>query len=109
MGRGYAWLDTGTHDTLIQAHQFVYTIEQRQGAKICCPEEISFKQGWIDVAALRKAGQSMKKNEYGAYLLKLVDGLIVKSQKLCFKNKVLEPEIFFDGEDIFLKFQPNNK
>ena len=75
MGRGYAWLDTGTHDTLIQAHQFVYTIEQRQGAKICCPEEISFKQGWIDVAALRKAGQSMKKNEYGAYLLKLVDGL----------------------------------
>ena len=54
MGRGYAWLDTGTHDTLIQAHQFVYTIEQRQGAKICCPEEISFKQGWIDVAACVK-------------------------------------------------------
>jgi glucose-1-phosphate thymidylyltransferase len=72
MGRGMAWLDTGTHETLLEAAQYIATIERRQGLKIACPEEIAYRQGYIDAAALEKLGQAMAKNAYGAYLLSLL-------------------------------------
>ena len=71
MGRGYAWLDTGTHDSLIEAAEFVRTIERRQGLKIGCPEEIAFENGWIDADALRHLGDALKKTDYGRYLLRM--------------------------------------
>ncbi len=71
MGRGYAWLDTGTHDSLLEAGEFVRTIEKRQGLKIGCPEEIAFEQGWIDPDALRALAQPLTKTEYGKYLMRL--------------------------------------
>ncbi|MEX2518932.1 MAG: glucose-1-phosphate thymidylyltransferase RfbA [Paracoccaceae bacterium] len=70
MGRGYAWLDTGTHDSLIEAAEFVRTIERRQGLKIGCPEEIAFDQGWIDADALRALAKPLLKTEYGRYLMR---------------------------------------
>jgi len=71
LGRGFAWLDTGTHDSLIDAGTFVQTIEQRQGLKVACLEEIAFDQGWITVDELVARGESLKKTGYGQYLLKL--------------------------------------
>jgi glucose-1-phosphate thymidylyltransferase len=71
LGRGYAWLDTGTHDSLLQAANFVQTIEERQGLKMAVPEEIAFHQGWIDRAAVERAGMALGKTGYGAYLLDL--------------------------------------
>lgn len=71
LGRGFAWLDTGTHESLLEASQFVETIERRQGYKIACLEEIAFYQGWLDIAALERAGQQFGKSGYGAYLLRL--------------------------------------
>jgi glucose-1-phosphate thymidylyltransferase len=68
MGRGYAWLDTGTHDSLLEASEFVRTIERRQSLKICCPEEIAFNQGWIDAGQMDRLGRAMGKTEYGRYL-----------------------------------------
>jgi glucose-1-phosphate thymidylyltransferase len=72
MGRGYAWLDTGTHDSLMEAGQFIATLEKRQGLKVACPEEIAFRSGWIDAAQLEALAQPMLKNGYGQYLLKLL-------------------------------------
>ncbi len=72
LGRGFAWLDTGTHDSLSEASTFVEVIEKRQGLKIACPEEIAFRKGWIDEAKLRYLAEPMKKNQYGEYLLKLL-------------------------------------
>ncbi|HLX24247.1 MAG TPA: glucose-1-phosphate thymidylyltransferase RfbA [Usitatibacter sp.] len=69
MGRGTAWLDTGTHETLLEAAHFIETIERRQGLKIACPEEIAFRMGYIDAAQLEKLAEPMKKNSYGQYLL----------------------------------------
>ena len=73
MGRGMAWLDTGTHASLLQASNFVQTIEERQGLKISCPEEIAWRKGWISSRAVEQIGQSMKNNTYGQYLLDLID------------------------------------
>jgi len=72
MGRGYAWLDTGTHDSLLEAGQFIATLERRQGLKVACPEEISWRQGWIDAAQVESLAQPLIKNEYGQYLLRLL-------------------------------------
>ena len=72
MGRGMAWLDTGTHESLLEAAQYIATIERRQGLKIACPEEIAFRLGYIDAAAVERLGQAMAKNGYGQYLLALL-------------------------------------
>ena len=72
MQRGYAWLDTGTHESLIQAGNFIQTIEERQGLKIACPEEIAFEQGWIDAEQLRRLAAPLAKSGYGQYLLRLL-------------------------------------
>ena len=72
MGRGMAWLDTGTHESLLEAAQYIATIERRQGLKIACPEEIAYRQGYIDAAALEQLGRAMAMNGYGQYLLGLL-------------------------------------
>lgn len=71
MGQGFAWLDTGSHDSLLAAANFIETIESRQGLKICCPEEIAFKAGWITATKLKKLALPLKNNGYGQYLLQL--------------------------------------
>jgi len=71
MGRGYAWLDTGTHDSLLEAGQFIATLEKRQGLKVACPEEIAWRSGWIDDVQLQRLADPLKKNGYGQYLLTL--------------------------------------
>lgn len=72
LGRGFAWLDTGTHESLLEAAQFVETIEKRQGYKVACLEEIAFNNGWLSAEQILEIGQSMSKNEYGQYLISLV-------------------------------------
>ena len=73
MGRGFAWLDTGTHDSLLDASVFVQTIEKRKGMKISCIEEIAYRMGYVNKFELRKLGSEIKNNSYGAYLLKICD------------------------------------
>ena len=72
MGRGHAWLDTGTHESLLDASQFIATIEKRQGLKVACPEEIAYRKGWVDAGQLEKLAQPMIKNLYGQYLMGLL-------------------------------------
>jgi glucose-1-phosphate thymidylyltransferase len=72
MGRGFAWLDTGTHDSLLEASSFIATLQRRQGLQVACPEEIAYHQGWIDAAALQKLAAPLAKNGYGQYLLNLL-------------------------------------
>ena len=73
LGRGFAWLDTGTHDSLSEASTFIEVIEKRQGLKIGCLEEIAFRNGWIDEDRMRADAEPMKKNEYGQYLLRIIE------------------------------------
>ncbi len=72
MGRGYAWLDTGTHDSLLEAGAFIATLEKRQGLKVACPEEIAFRHGWIDAQQVETLAQPLLKNGYGQYLMKML-------------------------------------
>lgn len=78
MKRGYAWLDTGTHDSLLDAGQFIATLENRQGLKIACPEEIAWRQGWIDDAALESLANSLSKTGYGQYLLHVLNDSVMR-------------------------------
>jgi glucose-1-phosphate thymidylyltransferase len=73
LGRGFAWLDTGTHESLLQASNYVQTIEERQGLKVACLEEIAYRKGWINTTQLRALAEPLKKNDYGQYLLQLAD------------------------------------
>lgn len=72
MGRGYAWLDTGTHESLLDASQFIATLESRQGLKVACPEEVAYRQQWIDAAQLERLARSLTNSGYGQYLLKII-------------------------------------
>ena len=74
LGRGYAWLDTGTHESLLQASNFIETIEQRQGLRVCCPEEIAFQNGWIGAEQVLKLARPLAKNGYGMYLERIARG-----------------------------------
>ncbi len=74
LGRGYAWLDTGTHESLLQAGNFIETIEARQGLRVCCPEEIAFQNGWIDAEQLSRIAEPLRKSGYGEYLLRIARG-----------------------------------
>ena len=73
LGRGYAWLDTGTHESMMDAGNYIATVENRQGLKVCCPEEIAFQNGWIDAAQLRELAAPLVKSGYGQYLLQLIE------------------------------------
>jgi glucose-1-phosphate thymidylyltransferase len=77
MGRGYAWLDTGTHDSLLEASQFIATLENRQGLKVSCPEEIAYRRGWINASQLEKLAAPLSKNGYGHYLQRLLKEQII--------------------------------
>jgi glucose-1-phosphate thymidylyltransferase len=74
MGRGYAWLDTGTHDSLLEASSFIATIQKQQNLKVACLEEIAYRMGYIDQEQVFKLAQPLKKNDYGKYLLRLIEG-----------------------------------
>ncbi len=76
LGRGYSWLDTGTHESLFDASLFVKTVEEHQGLKICCPEEIAYKNGWISKEEILRVGNSMSKNEYGQHLIRVAEGKV---------------------------------
>jgi glucose-1-phosphate thymidylyltransferase len=78
MGRGYAWLDTGTHESLLDASQFIATLENRQGLKVSCPEEIAYRQQWIDATQLEKLAQPLAKNSYGQYLLRVLKEIVFR-------------------------------
>ena len=78
MGRGFAWLDTGTHDSLSEASTFIEVIEKRQGLKVACLEGIAFRQGWISSEKMKVLAQPMLKNQYGQYLLKVIEEIATK-------------------------------
>lgn len=87
MGRGYAWLDTGTYDSLLDAAGFIATLQKRQGLMVACPEEIAFRQGWIGVEAVQKVANQLKKNSYGQYLNKILTDLHTSAQPISLSAK----------------------
>ena len=108
LGRGYAWLDTGTHDSLLEAGQFIATLEKRQGLKVACPEEIAYRAGWISRDAARaRWPQPMVKSGYGKYLLQIADSDRCsdgsRRRPRCAGVLVIEPEVFGDARGFFLE------
>ena len=87
MGRGFAWLDTGTHDSLLDAAGFIATLQKRQGLMVACPEEIAYRQGWISAEAVQKVADQLKKNSYGQYLNKILLELGNSSQTISLSVK----------------------
>jgi glucose-1-phosphate thymidylyltransferase len=87
MGRGFAWLDTGTHDSLLDAAGFIATLQKRQGLMVACPEEIAYRQGWIDAEAVLKVANTLSKNSYGQYLSKIVKELNSAAQPISLSAK----------------------
>ncbi len=88
MGRGYAWLDTGTHDSLLDAAGFIATLQKRQGLMVACPEEIAYRQGWISQEAVEKVANQLSKNSYGQYLMKILHELNTSAQPIGLSAKV---------------------
>ncbi|HET6905699.1 MAG TPA: glucose-1-phosphate thymidylyltransferase RfbA [Rhodanobacteraceae bacterium] len=78
LGRGYAWLDTGTHESMMDAGNYIATVENRQGLKVCCPEEIAFQNGWIDARQVRELAKALAKTGYGQYLLQMIEQGVVR-------------------------------
>jgi glucose-1-phosphate thymidylyltransferase len=90
MGRGFAWLDTGTHDSLLDAAGFIATLQKRQGLMVACPEEIAYRQGWISAETVQKVANQLSKNSYGQYLRKILNELNTSGQSLTLPpNKVV--------------------
>ena len=87
MGRGYAWLDTGTHDSLLEAASFIATLQKRQGLMVACPEEIAYRQGWISADAVQKVANQLSKNSYGQYLGKILNELNTSAQPISLSTK----------------------
>jgi glucose-1-phosphate thymidylyltransferase len=87
MGRGFAWLDTGTHDSLLDAAGFIATLQKRQGLMVACPEEIAYRQGWISVDDVLKVAAQLSKNSYGQYLSKIVNELSTSAQPVALSHK----------------------
>ena len=88
MGRGYAWLDTGTHDSLLDAAGFIATLQKRQGLMVACPEEIAYRQGWISAEVVEKVASQLSKNSYGQYLTKMLHELNTSAQPIGLSAKV---------------------
>jgi glucose-1-phosphate thymidylyltransferase len=87
MGRGFAWLDTGTHDSLLDAAGFIATLQKRQGLMVACPEEIAYRQGWISTEEVQKVADQLKKNSYGQYLTKILNELTTSPQAIGLSTK----------------------
>jgi glucose-1-phosphate thymidylyltransferase len=87
MGRGFAWLDTGTHDSLLDAAGFIATLQKRQGLMVACPEEIAYRQGWISAETVQKVADQLKKNSYGQYLTRILNELNTNPQPIGLSNK----------------------
>ena len=87
MGRGFAWLDTGTHDSLLDAAGFIATLQKRQGLMVACPEEIAYRQGWISAEAVEKVADQLKKNSYGQYLTRILNELNASPQPIGLSSK----------------------
>ena len=90
MGRGFAWLDTGTHDSLLDAAGFIATLQKRQGLMVACPEEIAYRQGWIDAEAVQKVASQLNKNSYGQYLAKILNEMKYGMQPISLSSKKLD-------------------
>jgi glucose-1-phosphate thymidylyltransferase len=87
MGRGFAWLDTGTHDSLLDAAGFIATLQKRQGLMVACPEEIAYRQGWISAEDVLQVAAQLSKNSYGQYLSKIVNELNTSAQSVALSHK----------------------
>jgi len=87
MGRGFAWLDTGTHDSLLDAAGFIATLQKRQGLMVACPEEIAYRQGWIGAEAVQKVASQLSKNSYGQYLIKILNEMKSGAQPMSLSSK----------------------